>query len=132
MLQINAPAPMAKTPPIRPGFHFRCPAARQREKDAATASHSRHSTWRPSSTKLGETDQKPPVSVDGPQHVNAPNDRTALFDRLHSCLLGGAVPHMDAGRVKTARLLRMQSEIQAAAMGGCAACASRGYIETVR
>jgi hypothetical protein len=32
MLQINAPAPMAKTPPIRPVCHFRCPAARQREK----------------------------------------------------------------------------------------------------
>jgi hypothetical protein len=61
-----------------------------------------------------------------PQHVNAPNDRTALFDRLYSCPLGGAVPHMDAGQVKTARLLRMQSEIQAAAMGGCGACAGRG------
>jgi hypothetical protein len=78
-----------------------------------------------SSTKLGETNQKP-VSVDGPQHVNAPNDPTALFDRLHSCPLAGGVPHMDVGRVKTARLLRMQSEIQAAAMGGCGACASRG------
>jgi hypothetical protein len=31
-----------------------------------------------STTMLGETDQKP-VSVDGPQHVNAPNDRTALL-----------------------------------------------------
>jgi hypothetical protein len=27
---------------------------------------------------------------DGPQHVNAPNDRTALFDRLQSCPLAGA------------------------------------------
>ena len=78
-----------------------------------------------SSTKLGETDQKP-VSVDGPQHVNAPNDRTALLDRLHSSPLAEGVRQTDAGRVKTARLLRMHSEIQAAAMGGCGACASRG------
>ncbi len=43
-----------------------------------------------SSTKLGETDQKP-VSVDGTQHVNAPNDRSALFDRLQSCPLARGV-----------------------------------------
>jgi hypothetical protein len=68
-----------------------------------------------SSAKLGETDQKR-ASIDGPQHVNAPNDR---------CPLAGAW-QTDAGCVKTARLLRMQSDIQAAAMGGCGACASRG------
>jgi hypothetical protein len=83
-----------------------------------------------SSTKLGETDQKP-VSVDGPQHVNAPNDRTALFDRLHSCPLGGALPHI-AGRVKTARLLRVQSEIQAGGYGRMRRMRRSRFIEAVR
>ena len=84
-----------------------------------------------SSTMLGETDQKP-VSVEGPQHVNAPNDRTALFDRLHSCPLAGDVPHTNASRVKTARLLRVQSEIQAGGYGRMRRMRRSRFIEAVR
>jgi hypothetical protein len=81
--------------------------------------------------KLAETDQKP-ISVDGPQQVNAPNDRTALFDRLHSCPPAGGVPHTNASRVKTARLLRMQSEIQAGGYGRMRRMRQSRYTETVR